>query len=79
MKKFMPKLYHMSEYDDNKDKNIEVKSTVVSTAKIGEETESIDVDDNVTFKLNVKFIKRYNGWKVLNTFINKIYYTRRNI
>ena len=23
MKKFMPKLYHMSEYDDHKDKNIE--------------------------------------------------------
>ena len=29
------------------------------------------MDDNVTFKLNVKFIKRYNGWKVLNTFIDK--------
>ena len=63
--------YHMSECDDNKDKNVDVKSAVVSTAKIGEETERIDVDDNVTFKLSVKFIKRYNGWKVLNTFINK--------
>ena len=63
--------YHLSPRNDPIYKNIKVKSAVVSTAKIGKETESIDVDDNVTFKLPVKFIKSNNGRKVLNTLIDK--------
>ena len=39
---------------------------------------SIDVDVNVRFILNVNFIKRYNGWKVLNTFFDK-YKTQEEI
>ena len=64
--------YHLSARNDPKYKNVEVKSAVVSTAKpTKKNTASINIDDNVRFKLNVNFIKKYDGCKVLNTLVYK--------
>ena len=65
--------YHSSTRIDFKKKKLKVKTTVVSTAKANSETTiAIEIDDNIIFKIDVIYLKSISGWKVLNSFVNKV-------
>ncbi len=63
--------YHVSTRMNREYKNFNVKMGVFSIAEPTHGIDSLDIDENITFHVDVKFAKSKNAWKVLSTLVYK--------
>ena len=63
--------YHESTRHDINHKDLAVKTDVISIANPHHGKNNVEIDENIIFQVNPKFISEKDGWKVLNTLIYK--------
>lgn len=63
--------YHESTRRDPEYNGYYIKTGVFSIADPNHGKNAVEIDENVTFRVNTKFAKSKNAWKVLSTLIYK--------
>lgn len=70
----MHALYNYHDYmrHDRKNAGLEIKSNVKSIANPNHGIDKVEIDNNITFHIDVEFFKNRDGWEVLNTISDKV-------
>ena len=63
--------YHLSALTDSEYKNFTINTGVFSIAEPTHRMDTVNLDKNLIFRVDVKFAKSKNAWKVLSTLVYK--------